>query len=96
MKEAKKPKPIIVGSGNPLSQLFFFWVFRFIILLRKTKDIKDLLLVLRPTEQADYNDKILEIKWAEEKERALKAKKKPMIRTALFKAFGLNFILNGN
>jgi len=93
MKESTNK--IKVGSGNILSQIFFLWVFRFIIILRQSKDLKNLIFVLRKTETSDYNDDILENKWSKEKERAQQKKIKPMIRRALFKAFGLNFILNG-
>ena len=92
----KQPaRAVRVGSGNILSQIFFLWVFRFIIILRQSKDLKNLIFVLRKTETSDYNDEILEKKWSEEKERAQQKKIQPMIRRALFKAFGLNFILNG-
>lgn len=93
MKESTNK--IKVGSGNILSQIFFLWVFRFIIILRQSKDLKNLIFVLRKTETSDYNDDILENKWSKEKERAQQKKIQPMIRRALFKAFGLNFILNG-
>ena len=88
-------KVVRVGSGNILSQIFFLWVFRFIIMLRQSQDLKNLIFVLRKTETSDYNDDILENKWSKEKERAQQKKIQPMIRRALFKAFGLNFILNG-
>ena len=92
----KQPaRAVRVGSGNILSQIFFLWVFRFIIILRQSKDLKNLIFVLRKTETSDYNDDILENKWSKEKERAQQKKIQPMIRRALFKAFGLNFILNG-
>ena len=92
----KQPaRAVRVGSGNILSQIFFLWVFRFIIMLRQSQDLKNLIFVLRKTETSDYNDDILENKWSKEKERAQQKKIQPMIRRALFKAFGLNFILNG-
>ena len=61
-----KPKSIVVGSGNYISQLFFFWVFRLIYIVRKTKDIKEIQFKLRKTETADANDKLLDKKWKEE------------------------------
>jgi hypothetical protein len=95
MKKITLAKTVTVGAGNIFSQVFFLWVFRFILILRRAKDLKNLILVLRKTETSDYNDELLEKKWSEEKERAYSKKKQPIIRRALFKAFGLNFILNG-
>ena len=91
----KFTKQYSVGSGNFLSQAFFFWVFQLITILRRTKDIKELLLTLRKSETSDYNDKLLEVEWTKEKERAAKFKVKPTITRAIFKAFGLTFVLNG-
>ena len=88
-------KSVIVGSGNIFSQIFFLWVFRFILVLHRSKDLKHLIFILRKTETSDYNDEVLENKWSEEKERAKHKKIRPMIRRAILKAFGLNFILNG-
>ena len=84
-----------VGSGNIISQTFFLWIFRFILILRKTKDLKELLLVLRKTETSDYNDRILEAKLSDEKQRAKLLQVQPSIKRAIFRAFGLNFMLNG-
>jgi hypothetical protein len=95
MTEFKKVFTFQVGSGNFISQLFFLWVFQFILVLRKFKDIKWLILILRKSETSDYNDQILEIKWIEEKKRAKLLKVQPSIKRAIFKAFGLQFILNG-
>ena len=100
MKESKlkardKIKRFKVGSGNVFSQTFFLWVFRFILVIRKTPNLKDLLLVLRETETSDYNDKILEAKWSEEKTRAKLRQVQPSIKRAIFRAFGLTFVLNG-
>ena len=91
----KKTKQYLVGSGNFLSQAFFFWVFQLITILRRTKDIKELLLVLRKSETTDYNDKLLEVEWIKEKQRAAKLNCKPTITRAIFRAFGLTFALNG-
>ncbi len=91
----KVRKKFQVGSENVISQTFFLWVFRFIWILRKTANLKDLELVLRQTETSDYNDKILEAKWSEEKKRAKLLQVQPSIKRAIFKAFGLIFVLNG-
>jgi hypothetical protein len=66
MTEQKPIRSFRVGSGNFVSQIFFLWVFWFILLLRRTKDLKDLTLNLRNTETASFNDKILDEKWKEE------------------------------
>lgn len=65
-------RSFVVGTGNIISQLFFFWVFIFIFLLRRTKDISKLYLVLRKNDTAAFNDELLEKKWEEEKKMALK------------------------
>ena len=91
----KKLRKFQVGAGNIISSIFFFWVFRFIFALRKTKDLKQLILVLRKTETSDYNDQILEEKWSQEKQRAKLAGVQPSVKRAIFKAFGLTFALNG-
>jgi hypothetical protein len=72
MSEQKPIRSFRVGSGNFISQIFFLWVFWFILLLRRTKDLKDLALNLRNTETARFNDKILDEKWKEEIARASK------------------------
>jgi hypothetical protein len=94
-EKENKQKQFQVGSGNVISQIFFIWVFRFIFVLRKSSNLKDLILVLRETETSDYNDKILEAKWADEKQRAKLRGKQPSIKSAIFRAFGLTFALNG-
>ena len=68
-------KPIRVGSGNFISQLFFFWIFSFILIIRKAKDLKELPLLLRKTETTAFNDEILDKRWKEELEYAKKNKK---------------------
>ena len=93
--KAAPTKAIVVGSGNVVSQFFFLWVFRFIWVLRRSKDLKDLIFLLRETETSEYNDELLEAKWSVEKERAAQKKTTPRIRTALFKTFGVAFALNG-
>lgn len=64
-------KKVLIGS-NFISQIFFFWVFCFILTLRKTKDLKNLCFLLKNTETTAYNDDLLEKRWKEEKERAVK------------------------
>ncbi|CAF0866320.1 unnamed protein product, partial [Brachionus calyciflorus] len=95
MKESKRIRQIQVGSGNFVSQLFFAWVFWFILKLRSTKNIKDLNLTLKKTETAAHNDTILDKEWKKEINCAQKANRLPMIRRAIFKSFGTLFILNG-
>ena len=63
----------LIGSKNVVSQILFFWVFSFILLLRKTKDLKDLVLYLKDEDTANFNDAKLEKNWEKEK---LKAKEK--------------------
>jgi hypothetical protein len=66
-KELKsRIKVITVGSGNFLSQLFFAWVFPFVWTLRRTKDIKLVSLILRVSESALLNEKLLDEKWSKE------------------------------
>ena len=91
----KVRKKFQVGSQNVISQTFFLWVFRLIWILRKTTNLKDLELVLRKTETSDYNDKILETKWCEEKKRAKLFQVQPSIKRAIFRAYGLTFVQNG-
>ena len=94
-EKSKKKSAYIVGSGNVISQFFFLWIFKFIFILRKTKDMKELLLELRKSETADYNDCLLEKKWSLEKEKSVAKHKTPSIKKALFKTFGLRFLMNG-
>jgi hypothetical protein len=68
----KDDKSVRVGPGNFVSQLFFFWIFGFIWMVRRVKDINQLCLSLRKSETAAYNDKKLEKSW--KKEVALAAK----------------------
>jgi hypothetical protein len=75
MTELKEKRFLRVGSGNIVSQLFFFWLFPFIFAIRRTKDIKDLHLILRKTETSSYNDELLEKSWRAEKENAAKNNK---------------------
>ena len=69
-KENKKVKSIIVGTNNYLSDLLFFWVFFLISALRRTKDIKELYLLLKECDTATFNDDKLEKKWEQEKQAA--------------------------
>lgn len=66
MSELKARRKVRVGAGNFVSQLFFLWVFSFIIIIRRTKDFANLDLRLRKTETAALNDEILDRKWKEE------------------------------
>jgi hypothetical protein len=71
IKESKT-RSFIIGTGNIISQLFFFWVFFLIFVLRRTEELKDLILVLRENDTAAFNDELLEKKWKEEKKLAEK------------------------
>lgn len=73
MSDSKKPikiRNIIVGAGNIFSQLFFIWLFKFIWIIRRDKDFKNLNLILRDSETSHINDDILEKKWKEEMKKA--------------------------
>jgi len=94
-KPVSKVRKVTVGAGNFVSQLFFFWVFYFIWILRRTKNMKDLLLSLRKSEKAKVNDEFLGVKWMHEKDQAKKENRLPLIRRAIFKAYGSLFLLNG-
>ena len=99
-KEKNKKKTIKttqfqVGAGNFISSAFFLWVFRLILVLRKAGDLKNLQLILRKSETSEYNDRLLDVKWTQEKQRASSLRVKPSINRAIFKAFGWIFILNG-
>jgi hypothetical protein len=72
IKETQRTRKFVIGTGNIISQLFFFWVFFLIFVLRRTKDLKDLIFVLRKKDTATYNDELLEKKWNEEKKLAEK------------------------
>jgi hypothetical protein len=87
--EKTKVNLIRVGSGNFISQIFFLWMFRFIPVIRRTKDLKDLQLALRRTETANYNDDILDRRWKEELALANKEN-----RYVNFKPYLLNLIKN--
>ena len=72
-EEVKKSKrKVKIGPGNFVSQLFFFWVFMIILVIRRAKDIKDVCLILRKRETCRFNDEKLERKWEEEKQQAQK------------------------
>lgn len=75
MSQSSKVKPmrqIKIGPGNIVSQIFFLWVFLFIFVLRRTKDIKELAISLRKKDTCRFNDDNLEKNWSREKERASK------------------------
>ncbi len=69
-KENKKVSSIVVGTKNIISDLLFFWVFFFIRAVKRTKNVKDLYLLLKECDTADYNDLRLEKKWEDEKQAA--------------------------
>jgi hypothetical protein len=94
-KEDSKIRSIVVGTHNFISQIFFYWVFHLIIALRRTKDLKNLILLLRDEDNAEYNDNVLGVQWEKEKQKAKENDRFPLIRRAIFKAYGLKFILNG-
>ena len=95
MASADTKRPLRVGASNFISQLFFLWLFRFIWKIRRCKEVKRLNLELRNTEASNYNDEALEKYWKKEKELAASNKRLPVIRKAIFKAYGLTFVLNG-
>jgi hypothetical protein len=69
-----RARKVEMGPGNFVSQLFFFWIFWLIPILRRKGDFKCLNLTLRKTEKTDYNDTILDKAW--KKELLLAAQKK--------------------
>ena len=86
---------MLAGTNNYISQLFFIWVFFLIHAVKRTRNLKDLYLLLREKDTAAFNDNILEQKWTEEKLTAKSKGRSPLIRRAIFKAYGFTFILNG-
>ena len=94
--EKQQPRNVSVGSGNVVSQLFFLWVFRFIVIIKKCKDLKELVFALRLTETAEFNDLILEKNWSEEKIKAAKANRYVLFCWTLFKLilFTINEFIN--
>lgn len=94
-KHKSVAKSMVVGTNNYISKLFFIWVFFLIHALKRTKNLKDLYLQLREKDTASFNDNILEKKWLKEKEVAKLKDRSPLIRRAIFKAYGLTFALNG-
>ncbi len=93
--DTKRVGSMLVGTKNVLSQLFFIWVFFLIHTLKRTTNFKDSCLLLREKDTASYNDNVLETKWIKEKEEATLKGRSPLIRKAIFKAYGLSFVLNG-
>jgi hypothetical protein len=71
-KETKSSRSFVIGAGNFISQILFFWVFIFVFVLRRSKDLSGLYLVLRENDTASLNDELLEKKWEEEKQLAVK------------------------
>ncbi len=71
----KKQKNVKVGSGSLISQIFFFWVFKFAVIARRAKDFKELKLVLRKKDTCVFNDDLLDKKWQEEIVLAAKQKR---------------------
>lgn len=67
-----KKKLMYVGTGNIFSQLFFIWLFKFIWILRRSKDFNGINLRLRKTETSSFNDDVLGNKWKLEKDQAFK------------------------
>jgi hypothetical protein len=68
--DIKRTHSILVGPSNYISDLFFFWVFSLITVLRNITNFKDLNLLLRECDTAAYNDNVLEEKWEQEKQKA--------------------------
>ena len=68
--DVKRARSILVGPTNWISDLFFFWVFSLIVVLRNVTNFKDLNLLLRECDTASHNDNILEEKWEHEKQKA--------------------------
>jgi hypothetical protein len=66
VEKVKKNTSVKVGAGNFISQLFFLWVFRLIMLIKRTKDLAGLNLVLKKSDRVKYNDRILEKQWTAE------------------------------
>jgi hypothetical protein len=76
MKETLKKQRIVeVGSGGLISQIFFFWVFKFAVIARRAKDFKELHLVLRKKDTSFFNDDLIDKKWKEEIALAAKQKR---------------------
>ena len=73
--EKSRARYLFVGSGNFFAQIFFVWVFKLAIVVRKVKDLKDLGLLLRKSEKTVFNDEILDKKWKEEIVFAAKQKR---------------------
>ena len=72
MSHSKKTALIQVGAKNFISQIFFLWVFSFIRLLRRAKEIKDLALILCKTDTAILNENLLDNNWKLELKTASK------------------------
>ena len=68
--DVKRARSILVGQTNWISDLFFFWVFSLIVVLRNVTNFKDLNLLLRECDTASHNDNVLEEKWEQEKQKA--------------------------
>lgn len=94
LKKSTILRHILIGS-NIISELFFLWVFYFIVVLKRSKDLKDLCFLLKKVDTTSYNDELLEKNWKDEKKRAFKLKTLPLIRRAIYKTYGCLFILNG-
>ena len=95
MKHIKNKRLIKVGAGNFISQISFAWVFWFIWVICRAKDLTDLQLVLRKSETSSKNDEILDKKWKDEISQAGKQDRKPLIRRAIFKSYGALFVCKG-
>jgi hypothetical protein len=69
----KSKNEIRLGTRNILSRIGFIWVFRLIVLVKKTaNDFNNLDLTLRGAETSKQNDTLLDKKWREEIDRAAK------------------------
>jgi hypothetical protein len=69
IKRSKKKKTkFILKSGNFVSQLFCFWIFKLVYVCFKKPEIKNIMILLCPSETADVAGKKLQDEWNNMKE----------------------------
>lgn len=65
-KRKRKKLKFTLGSSNFVSQLFFFWIFRLVQISSVGLDIRNVMLVLCPSETAKVTGDKLDYIWKEE------------------------------
>ncbi|KAG0333210.1 Multidrug resistance-associated protein 1 [Podila humilis] len=92
---SKKALPFVLGDRFVLLNWFYLWVFPLIHRCRSQKNIKKILLQLANVLTAKRNGDNLDDKWSQEKTKAIAQNRPPKLLNALYREFGIKYILVG-